>query len=58
MHGATIKIFKGKFIGFNFIGQAVQVVECLTEKDRIDKFFSVKNFQIIGVEQSMREEDE
>jgi hypothetical protein len=51
MHGATIKIFKGEFIGFNFNGQAVQVVECFTEKDRTDKFFSVKNFQIIGVEQ-------
>jgi hypothetical protein len=33
-------------------------VECFTEKDRTDKFFSVKNFQIIGVEQWMREEDE
>jgi hypothetical protein len=45
------KLFKGEIIGFNFKGEAVQVVECLTEKDRTDKFFSVKNFQRIGVEQ-------
>jgi hypothetical protein len=44
-------LFKGEFIGFKFKGQAVQVVESLTEKDRRVKFFSVENFQSIGVEQ-------
>jgi len=44
-------LFKGEFIGFNFEGQAVQVVESLPEKDRRVKYFSVENFQSIAVEQ-------
>jgi hypothetical protein len=38
-------------MGFNFKGQAVQIVEYLTENDRTDQFSSVKNFQSICVEQ-------